>query len=191
MAETERGAEAVLTTERLVVRHWTTADQARAFDLYSPWEVARWLGRTPKAMTDPEEAGAFIERCRKRSADPRYGAWAIERRDTGTIAGTILLVPLPYGDGDGDGERDGEIEIGWHLHPDSWGQGIATEAARAVLAKGFADGLTEILAVLNPDNTRSAAVCRRLGMTCTGLTDRWYGRRLTEYRIGRDEVEAR
>ncbi|MBD0674296.1 hypothetical protein [Streptomyces sp. CBMA156] len=86
MAETERGAEAVLTTERLVVRHWTTADQARAF--------------------------------------------------------------------------------------------------------GFADGLTEIRAVLNPDNTRSAAVCRRLGMTGTGLTDRWYGRRLAEYRIGRDEVEA-
>ncbi|MGW7448073.1 GNAT family N-acetyltransferase [Kitasatospora sp. NPDC054795] len=181
-AGTEDDSGTVLTTERLVVRQWTmsTADQDRAFDIYSRWEVARWLGRTPRAMAGPEEARAFIERCRKRSADPRFGAWAVERRDTGTVAGTVLLVPLPDG--------DGEIEIGWHLHPDSWGRGIATEAARAVLAKGFADGLTEIRAVLAPDNTRSAAVCRRLGMTGTGPTDRWYGRQLAEFRIGPDQA---
>ncbi|MFG2909814.1 GNAT family N-acetyltransferase [Kitasatospora sp. NPDC048286] len=180
MAGTEEGPETVLTTERLVVRQWTMADQDRAFDIYSRSEVARWIGRTPRAMTEPEEARAFIERCRKRSVDPRYGAWAIERRDTGVVAGTVLLVPLPDG--------DGEIEAGWHLHPDSWGQGIATEAARAVLARGFADGLTEIRAVLAPDNARSAAVCRRLGMTSTGLTDRWYGRELAEFRITADQA---
>ncbi|MFI2608249.1 GNAT family N-acetyltransferase [Kitasatospora sp. NPDC018619] len=179
MAGTEQGgSQAVLTTERLVLRRWTTsaADQERAFDIYSRWEVARWLGRTPRALAEPGEARALIERWRTRSADPRYGVWAVERRDTGVVAGTVLLVPLPDG--------DGEIEIGWHLHPDSWGRGIATEAARALLAKGFADGLTEIRAVLAPDNARSAAVCRRLGMTATGLTDRWYGRRLAEFRIG-------
>ncbi|MEV7184535.1 GNAT family N-acetyltransferase [Kitasatospora sp. NPDC093102] len=177
MAGTEQGSETVLTTERLVVRQWTTADRERAFDIYSRWEVVRWLGRTPRVMAGPEEAVAFIERCRQRSADPRYGVWAVERRDTGTVAGSVLLVPLPDG--------NGEIEVGWHLHPDSWGHGIATEAARAALAKGFADGLTEIRAVLAPDNIRSAAVCRRLGMTSAGLTDRWYGRQLAEFRIGR------
>lgn len=181
MAGAGQGPETVLTTERLMVRQWSTstADQERAFDIYSRWEVAKWLGRTPRAMAEPEEARAFVERCRKRSADPRYGAWAIERRDTGTVAGTVLLVPLPDG--------DGEVEVGWHLHPDSWGQGIATEAAWAALAKGFADGLTEIRAVLAPDNARSAAVCRRLGMTSAGLTDRWYGRQLAEFRIGPGE----
>ncbi|MGW1178332.1 GNAT family N-acetyltransferase [Kitasatospora sp. NPDC002543] len=184
MSGAEEDSETVLTTERLVVRQWTmsTADQERALDIYSRWEVARWLGREPRALTGPEEARAFIERSRKRSVDPRYGAWAIERRDTGVVAGTVLLVPLPDG--------DGEIEVGWHLHPDSWGQGIATEAARAVLAKGFADGLTEIRAVLAPDNARSAAVCRRLGMAGTGLTDRWYGRELAEFRIDRDGADA-
>ncbi|MFE2105185.1 GNAT family N-acetyltransferase, partial [Kitasatospora sp. NPDC059463] len=69
----------------------------------------------------------------------------------------------------------GEVEVGWHLHPDSWGRGYATEAARAALAKGFADGLTEIHAVVRPGNERSAAVCRRLGMTPRGRTSRWYG----------------
>ncbi|MFE7594356.1 GNAT family N-acetyltransferase [Kitasatospora sp. NPDC057512] len=181
-AGTEHGSETVLTTERLVVRQWTVADQERAFDIYSRWEVAQWLGRTPRALAHPEEARRYIEHCRERSTGPRYGVWAVERRDTGVVAGAVLLLPVPDADGDGDG--DGEVEIGWHLHPDSWGQGFATEAARAVLAKGFADGLTEIRALLAPDNTRSAAVCRRLGMTGTGMTDSWYGRQMAEFRIG-------
>ncbi|MET8544795.1 hypothetical protein ABZW03_29745 [Kitasatospora sp. NPDC004799] len=58
MAGTELGSETVLTTERLVVRQWTTstADRERAFDIYSRWEVVRWLGRrlgmTGTGLTD-------------------------------------------------------------------------------------------------------------------------------------------
>ncbi|MEV4557692.1 GNAT family N-acetyltransferase [Kitasatospora sp. NPDC049285] len=177
MAETGGRAEVVLDTERLTVRQWTGGDLDRAFDTYARWEVARWLGSAPRAMAEAAEARAFVERSRLRSADPRFGLWAVEVRDTGLVAGSVLLLPLPDG--------DGEVEIGWHLHPDSWGHGYATEAALAVLAKGFADGLDEILAVVRPDNHRSTAVCHRLGMTEHGLTDRWYGAEMTEFRIAR------
>jgi RimJ/RimL family protein N-acetyltransferase len=170
--------ETVFTTERLTVRQWNAADQDRAFDLYSRWEVAQWLGSTPRAFEKPEEAAGFIERCRLRGVDPRFGAWALERRDMGVVAGTVLLLPMT----DADGATD-VVEVGWHLHPDSWGRGFATEAARGALTKGFADGLPEIRAVVRPDNERSAAVCRRLGMTDTGLTDRWYGMTLMEFRM--------
>ena len=68
-----------------------------------------------------------------------------------------------------------DIEVGWHLHPDSWGHGYATEAAQAVMDRGFGSGLPEVVAVVYPDNHRSIAVCRRLGMTPIGRTDRWYG----------------
>ena len=67
-----------------------------------------------------------------------------------------------------------KVEIGWHLHPDSWGNGFATEAAVAVLRRGFADGLLEVWAVTDPGNHRSAAVCRRIGMQLLGITHRWY-----------------
>ena len=43
-------------------------------------------------------------------------------------AGTVLLKPVLTPD------ARGEIEIGWHLHPDRWGHGLATEAAAAILA---------------------------------------------------------
>ncbi|MFG3053140.1 GNAT family N-acetyltransferase [Kitasatospora sp. NPDC048239] len=159
-------------TERLTARLWEERDEQRAYEIYSRWEVMRWLGARPRALESPAEVPAMIARWRERSADPRYGVWALERRDNGVVVGSVLLVPLPDGDGR---TEDGRVEVGWHLHPDSWGHGFATEAARGALAKGFADGLTGIHAVLRPDNGPSAAVCRRLDMAPLGRTDRWYG----------------
>ncbi|MFJ3789386.1 GNAT family N-acetyltransferase [Kitasatospora sp. NPDC090091] len=155
------------TTDRLTARLWEPGDLDRAYELYSRWEVMRWLGAEPRALESRAEAAQLIERFRDRSADPRYGVWALEQRETATVIGSVLLVPLPDG--------DGAVEVGWHLHPDSWGHGFATEAARGALAKGFAEGLAEIHAVVRPGNAPSAAVCRRLGMAAIGRTDRWYG----------------
>jgi RimJ/RimL family protein N-acetyltransferase len=59
-------------------------------------------------------------------------------------------------------------------HPDSWGKGFSSEAARAVLQRGFADGLPEVWAVMYMKNRRSAAVCRRIGMQLLGITRLWY-----------------
>jgi RimJ/RimL family protein N-acetyltransferase len=166
----------MFTTERLIVRQWDPSDRERAFDIYSRWEVAQWLG-TPAVLDSLEAADAKIERFRTRSDDPRFGLWAVERKDTGVVAGTVLLVPMPGG--------DGEVEVGWHFHPDSWGHGFATEAARGAVAKGFAEGLSEVFAVVRPDNDPSLAVCRRLGMTPRGRTDRWYGMELECFHLAR------
>ena len=118
-------------------------------------------------MQDRREAVQRIERYADELAqDPRFGAWAVVERGSGTPAGTVLLKTLP------DGE--GEIEVGWHLHPDSWGRGLATEAANAVLKRAFAQGLDEVWAVTRLDNHRSMAVCRRVGLTLLGITHRWY-----------------
>jgi RimJ/RimL family protein N-acetyltransferase len=165
----------MFTTERLIVRDWAPADRERAFDIYSRWEVARWLGSSPKVLDSLDAADALIERFRTYSADPRFGIWAAECKDTGVVAGTVLLVPIPDG--------DGEVEVGWHFHPDSWGKGLATEAARGAVAKGFADGLAEVYAVVRPDNEPSKAVCGRLGMTPQGRTSRWYGMELESFHL--------
>lgn len=169
---------AVFETQRLVVRPWThdEAELDRLFDTYSRWEVARWLGATPKVLESRAQAPGVVDRWHARSQpDERYGVWAVQVRETGVIAGTVLLVPLPNG--------DGEIEVGWHFHPDSWGHGYATEAARGAVERAFAAGLEEVYAVVRPDNERSLAVCRRLGMQRIGRTDRWYGVELEAFRL--------
>ncbi|MEU7585126.1 GNAT family N-acetyltransferase [Micromonospora sp. NPDC049230] len=167
----------VLTTERLILRDWTDdpADLARIYDIYSRPDITRWLAVSPGLpMTDPAQAVERLRIWRDRHADDggRYGTWAIEVRETGQVAGTALLKPLP---GTPETQLTTDIETGWHLHPDSWGHGYATEAARALTARELATGTPEIYALVSPGNDPSMAVCRRLGMTHVGRRTDWYG----------------
>jgi RimJ/RimL family protein N-acetyltransferase len=158
----------ILETERLILRPWHHDEAPRLLDIMSRIEVMKWLGdEEPKLMKDTDEAHQRIDRSAERSAEPPRGIWAIEPKAGGEPRGTVLLVTLPNA-------GDGEVEIGWHLHPDSWGHGYATEAARAVLAHGFDAGLPEIVAVSHTDNHASQQVMRRLGMEDRGVVEKWY-----------------
>ncbi|MGC5017855.1 GNAT family N-acetyltransferase [Micromonospora sp. DT47] len=171
----------VLTTGRLVLRDWTDApaDLDRIFDIYSRTEITRWLAASGLPLTAPAQAAERLRIWRDRHAGHggRYGTWAIQVRDTGTVAGTVILKPLPGADGV---TETADVEVGWHLHPDSWGHGYATEAARAVLAREFAVGAREVYAVVSPGNEPSMAVARRLGMTHLGRRTDWYGGEVLE-----------
>ena len=162
----------LLSTARLRLRAWTTddGDLARLADLYGRDEVTRWLGGAPSIS--PAELVARWAAVH--DLDQRFSCRAIELPD-GAVAGTVLFKPLPNG--------VGEVEVGWHLHPDSWGHGYATEAARAVVAQGFEAGLPEVYAVVRPGNEASLAVCRRLGMTPLGRFRRWYDVELEAFRL--------
>jgi RimJ/RimL family protein N-acetyltransferase len=164
----------IYETSRLVVRQWTDDDTDRLFDIYSRWEVARWLGATPKALENREQAVRAVRRFAAWSEDPTYGVWAVEVRETGTVAGSVVLVPL--------GDTD-KIEVGWHLHPDSWGHGYATEAGTGALDRARQTGLAEVFAVVRPGNDASMAVCRRLGMEHLGRTTEGYGVEAETFRI--------
>jgi RimJ/RimL family protein N-acetyltransferase len=162
----------ILRTERLDLRLWRDDEAERVFDIYARDEVAQWLGPTPRPMASLQEAVLAIPRWRERhEADPRHGVYAIVPRDTGVPAGSALLVVLP----DAAGVPTGDVEVGWHLHPEAWGRGYATEAGRALVAQAFADGAPRVHAVVRPGNLRSMAVCARLGMEHHGRTSRYYG----------------
>lgn len=170
------GVGAVYETERLIVRDWTDqpGDVARMFEIYSRPEVARWLKGSGLPLTDPQQARERLRTWRARHAEygGRYGVWAIQRRSDGLVVGTVLLKPLP---GREEQVPTEDIEVGWHLHPDCWGQGYATEAARGAVAREFAAGTQEVYAVVAPGNDASMAVARRLGMTHLGRRTDWYG----------------
>ncbi|MGC1212711.1 MAG: GNAT family N-acetyltransferase [Micromonospora sp.] len=166
----------IVSTDRLLIREWTEdpADLDRVFDIYSRDEVMRWLGGGSGLLTDPAQAPERVRSWRDRYAPyaGRYGLWAIEPRDAGRPAGSVLLKPLPGRDG---GTPTDDIEVGWHLHPDSWGHGYATEAARAVVEREFETGTEQVFAVVMPGNDASMAVARRLGMAHVGIRTDWYG----------------
>jgi RimJ/RimL family protein N-acetyltransferase len=155
-------------SERLILRPWThdPDDLDRLVDLYSRPSLVRFLG----VVREP--VGKLVEDWGKRmAADPRQVIAAIEVRDSGLIAGTVLYNLLP---------GDHHMEVGWHLHPDSEGNGYATEAGHAVIERGFSFGVPEVFALVVPKNLKSQRVCRRLGMSHLGRTTRYHG---TEYEL--------
>ena len=86
------------------------------------------------------------------------GQWALDERATGAFVGRAGSHWPEQADWPG-------IEIGWTLHPDHWGNGYATEAARAAVAFGFEQaGLKEILSFTSVGNLRSQRVMQRIGM---------------------------
>jgi len=180
-----------MRTERLTLRPWdpdSDEDVRIAFDIYRRPAVAQWLSQPAKPWTSESAARERLQRWAKVGVDrPGYGLWAVVPDDVRYPVGTVLLVPLP---GRG-GVLTDDIEIGWHLHPDHWGHGYATEAARAVLSHAFSDlRLPVVNAVAFEGNDASMAVMRRLGMSHQGTTDHWYATRFEWWTVERDS-EAR
>ena len=167
----------VFATQRLDVRPWSHDDVDRMYDVYRRWEVSRWLGATPRVVESVEAMHGSVDRWAARSEREPYGIWAVVPRETGIPAGTVLLVPFT----DADGVDLPDVEVGWHFHPDAWGNGYATESGRGALERAWAAGLTQVYAVVHPGNDRSVAVTRRLGMSALGRTDRFYGLELDTF----------
>ena len=168
----------VYRTQRLTVRRWTHADVEVMFDIYRRWEVSRWLGADPQVASSVEAMHPTVDRWAARDDGP-FGIWAVVPNDSIAPVGTVLLVPLS----DGAGQSLPEVEVGWHLHPDAWGHGYATESARGALDRGWQAGLDEVYAVVRPGNDRSVAVAERLGMHRVERTDRFYGIELDAFAV--------
>lgn len=164
----------LLRTDRIILRAWREDEADRLLDILSRPEVKRWIDddqENPVLMRDRDEA---LERIRAYAAKHEEGSprgfWAIEERATGVVAGTVLITTA----GADPAPDETEVEIGWHLHPDAWGRGLAREAAAALLAAGL-EHLPRINALMYVDNEPSAKVARSIGMVELPISvDRFY-----------------
>ena len=143
-------------TDRLVLRQWRDEDLEPFAELNADPEVMRYV----PAPLDREQSDAMLGRMRARIDEQGWGLWAVQRRDTGALAGfTGLAVPrhpLPF---------QPCVEVGWRLARSAWGHGFATEAAREALRVAFDElGLTEVVSFTAVANLRSRAVMERLAM---------------------------
>ena len=173
-------------TDRLILRPYEGRDADRVLDIHSRVEVIRWFSEPPyKPMKDLDEARAWIGKWPEmHERDPRLGGWAIEIRDTGAVAGSLVIVNLP--------NSKGLTQIGWHLHPDSVGNGYVTEAARLMIDIVFGSGLDELWCDMFQDNAPSAAVARRLGLPELGvIDDPWYGNQSLIFKLTHEQWAAR
>ena len=144
----------ILTTRRLILRPVTAADHAGLLAHWTAPEVRRFL--FDGAVLSPAEVTAVIEASELSFAGAGYGLWLISERDASDLAGTAGLRPL----------EDLGLEVIYSIAPGSWGRGLATEAARAVVEHALGPlGLPEVLAEVDEGNEASVRVIERLGMT--------------------------
>jgi ribosomal-protein-alanine N-acetyltransferase len=164
------GVEHVLVTERLLLRPVTASDYAALQAHWAAPDVRRFL--FDGTMLSPAEISEAVEDSTRDFAAAGYGLWLIQEQDRTDLTGTAGLRPLD----------DIGLEIFYSLAPGSWGQGYATEAARAVVEHALGPlGLPEVLAEVDAGNTASVAVVERLGMTAFDVVPGLLGP-MTRYR---------
>lgn len=144
----------MITTDRLVLRPAVDADRDAIAELNAHPRVGEWLG----GVRDRAQSDAFVDRVQAHEAEHGFGFWVVEA-DARLVGMTGLWWVPP------EMAMPGMVEIGWRFHPEAWGQGYATEAAKASLAYGFSTlRLPEIIAFTARTNLASQSVMRRIGM---------------------------
>jgi ribosomal-protein-alanine N-acetyltransferase len=146
----------VLETQRLVLRPWRDADLA-------PFEV---IGADPAVMAympacrTPAESAVVAAGIRRHFEAHGYGLWALEQVADRRFVGYLGLSNVTFG-----APFTPAVELAWMLARDRWGQGLATEAGRAVVDFAFDElGLASLVAFTTHANVRSRNVMARLGM---------------------------
>ena len=146
---------ALLHSDRLTLARCTPADARTLRRLWSDPQVRRyaWDGRE---VTDEDVARVLAQS--EALASRGLGHWLARRRTGDTpVVGAGGLRPRDGGSG---------VELLYALVPAHWGQGLATELARALVEHGFgALGLTELWAEVDEANQASVRVLQRLGFT--------------------------
>ncbi len=147
----------MIETPRLLLRPWRDSDRAPFAEQNADPIVMRFL-------TGPltgEQSDAYAQRVQRHHAEHGFGKWAVEAPGVAPFIGAVGLSHVRYA-----ASFTPAVEVAWRLHRRFWGQGYATEAARAAIADGFGRiGLAEIVAVTTLGNLASQRVMQRLGMT--------------------------
>ena len=161
----------VLESERLLLRKWNDEDAAAVEDIYLKPKVMKFI---PGGVWSPERTARVIARMRELDIEQGFGFYPILVKSLGKIIGHCGLGYL---------EQTPEIEVAYVLDSSYWGQGYASEAARATIAYGFSRlNISRIVAVAFPENVRSIGVMRSIGMMPLGPAHH-FGATLVKYEV--------
>ena len=147
----------IFETERLSFRRLTMDDLDDLFALYHALDVRKYYSEgIPNYEETRHELEWIVDECYVHYG---FGMWATMDKATRKFIGRCGLCPM-------DIEGHEEIEVAYMLAKEYWGQGLATEAAQAILKYGFEQaGVSRLICVINPNNIASARVAEKIGMT--------------------------
>jgi len=157
----------ILETNRLLLRHLVADDLDNLFTLYSDPEIRRYF---PEGTLTYEETKEELEWfLNGHPKHPELGLWATIHKESNQFIGRCGLLPWTI-------EGRYEVEVAYMIAKEYWGQGLGTEAAKAILQYGFEQlGLSRLICMIDPSNNASRRVAEKIGMTLEKEMDGFEG----------------
>jgi ribosomal-protein-alanine N-acetyltransferase len=147
----------ILETKRLILRLLTLDDLDALAALYQDPEVRKYFPEGTLTYEETKEELEWI--IEVYYGQYGYGLWATIHKETGELIGRCGLLPWTID------ERQ-EVEVAYMLAKAYWGQGLATEAAQAILQYAFEQlPVSRLICLVDPDNQASRHVAEKIGMT--------------------------
>ncbi len=146
----------ILETQQIILRHLVATDLDDLWALYSDPEITKCIPDAPRTR---QEAQAELEwHMNGHPRNPQLGLWATVHKPTGKFIGRCGLLPWTI-----DGQN--EVEVAYTIARAYWHQGLATEAAQAILDYGFITlNLSRLICVIEAENIASQRVAEKIGM---------------------------
>jgi RimJ/RimL family protein N-acetyltransferase len=146
----------ILETHRLLLRPFTL-DDVDALEAVLGDPVAMQF--YPASLTR-EGVEVWIKKSLARYEKDGCGLHAMVLKGSGEVIGDCgCIVQLVE-------ERD-QVEIGYHVRRNLWGNGFATEAARACMDYAFGQlGVPRVISMIRPENLSSRRVAEKNGLVC-------------------------
>ncbi len=158
----------MIVGDRVTLRPVAESDISRVVEALNDPEIRRWLPSFRKPYTQAE-ARAWHESCLEAAAAGSAVTWAISDPGSDHLLGVVNLFAI---------EPGRAADVGYWVHPEARGRGVATEATRLALRHAFVEpedgglGLRVVRARTALDNETSQRVLLRAGMTRAGTSRR-------------------
>lgn len=148
--------KSVIATARLLLREFTFDDVPALEAVIGDPVAMQWY----TAPFDRKGVEAWIKRNLDRYQHEGHGLWAMVLKSSGEMIGDCGCVLQEV-------EGKEEVEIAYHVRRDLWGNGYATEAARACMEYAFHRlGVTRVVSMIRPGNLNSRRVAEKNGLSC-------------------------
>jgi ribosomal-protein-alanine N-acetyltransferase len=143
----------ILETDRLYFRQFVLDDAAVLYEMHQDLAITKYTGDPI-----PWDSVGLVENILKEAILPQYekkiGRWATFLKADDTFIGWCGLKDV-----------DGEVDLGYRFIRQYWGNGYATEAAKAVLQYGIDNKIKNIVGRASVENIASVKVLEKIGLT--------------------------
>ncbi len=145
----------IIETSRLTLRYITIRDREALIPILGDAEVMQY---SIIGVHNRQQIRQFIEQRLLSYLEPGFGLYALVHQQSNELIGYCGFFIQSI-------NQQQEVEIGYRLAKKYWGQGLATEAAQAVLKYGQQKfNFQRFVCLIAPQNIRSIRVAKKLGM---------------------------